>query len=143
MVDASAPARLDADIRAAADQGDLIGAIKLLRQRTGAGLNEAMAMVDAYRRGQQLQPTTTAGELPLAAIVALQEGKLIEAIRQTREARGLGLKEAKDAIERYLLANPASREQFQVATRANRRFPWLAVLIVAALVALAVAWLRA
>jgi ribosomal protein L7/L12 len=143
MVNASSPAGLDADIRAAADQGDLIGAIKLLRQRSGAGLNEAMAMVDAYRRGQQPHATTSSAALPLAAIVALQEGKLIEAIRHTREARALGLKESKDAVERYLCANPASREQFRIAARANRRFPWLAVMIVAALVALAVAWLRA
>jgi hypothetical protein len=39
--------------------------------------------------------------MPEAAIRAIQAGNKIEAIKLVREAAGLGLKEAKEAVERY------------------------------------------
>jgi len=133
---------MDSDVRAAADQGDLIGAIKLLRQRTGLGLKEAKDSVEAYLHGREGHSASDVGNLPLAAIVALQEGKLIEAIRQTRMATGRGLRDSKEAVEQFLATNPASHEQFQMAARRNHRFPWLALLMLAALVVLALTVLR-
>nr|WP_298140119.1 ribosomal protein L7/L12 [uncultured Pseudomonas sp.] len=39
--------------------------------------------------------------LPAEVVVALERGHKIEAIKLLREARGIGLKEAKDAVDRY------------------------------------------
>ncbi|MEJ8823069.1 ribosomal protein L7/L12 [Variovorax humicola] len=39
--------------------------------------------------------------LPPDAIAAIDRGELIEAIKRIREHTGLGLKEAKEAVERY------------------------------------------
>ncbi|MDP3088607.1 MAG: hypothetical protein Q8M99_10535 [Methylotenera sp.] len=47
----------------------------------------------------------TAG-LSESAIVALKQGRMIEAIKLTRVASKLGLKEAKDQVDAYLLQHP-------------------------------------
>lgn len=44
--------------------------------------------------------------LPSDAISALQRGNKIEAIKLTRAATGLGLKEAKDRVEAWAAAHP-------------------------------------
>ena len=105
---------------AALERDELIDAIKITRERTGLGLKEAKDAVEAYRRGDrgdafdQLlsgtadQPSAASvGEatLPAAAALALQRGAVIEAIKLTREATGLGLAEAKALVD-------AHREQF-------------------------------
>lgn len=41
------------------------------------------------------------GQLPFAAISAIENGKKLEAIKIVREETGLGLKEAKDLVEQY------------------------------------------
>ena len=41
-------------------------------------------------------------EMPHEALEALRSGQLIDAIKITREKTGLGLKESKDLVERYL-----------------------------------------
>jgi hypothetical protein len=53
--------------------------------------------------------------LPPAAIAELQTGNKIAAIKLTREATGLGLKEAKDLVEGYVAVNPALQAQLQAA----------------------------
>lgn len=45
-------------------------------------------------------------ELPHEALIALRSGKLIDAIKITREKTGLGLKESKDLVDRYLDTHP-------------------------------------
>ena len=112
---------LDRDVRAAADRGDLIEAIKLLRQRSGLGLGDAKEAVESYLRGEAMVPARRDEAIPVAAISALQEGRLIDAIRHTREANRMGLKEAKQAVDRYLATNPMEREQFLAAARRERR----------------------
>lgn len=75
--------------------------------------------------------------LPPAAVAALQAGNKIEAIRMVREARNLGLKEAKDAVDAYLATQPAL--QASLAERAKEAqqmaLRWLAgvVLLLVAL----------
>ena len=44
--------------------------------------------------------------LPDDAIAALQAGRKIEAIKILREAEGIGLKEAKQRVDRYAGENP-------------------------------------
>lgn len=92
---------LPADVIDALQRGNTIDAIKLLRTSRGMGLKEAKDAVDAYRHGDPdpLPPKTPATSLPDDVALALQRGNKIEAIRLLRERTGLGLKEAKDAVE--------------------------------------------
>ncbi len=49
---------------------------------------------------------TDSNELPADVIAAIRANRKIEAIKLLREARGLGLKEAKHAVEAYIRDNP-------------------------------------
>jgi len=94
------PVPLPNEVRAAIDAGQKIEAIRLLRERTALGLAEAKAAVEAgslpdHGRG----PVPPDGSLPPEAMSALAAGNTIEAIRLVRQARGIGLKEAKDAVD--------------------------------------------
>lgn len=105
----SDPQSLPANVVEALERGDAIEAIKRLRQATGLGLKEAKDLIDQHARGETV---TVSAAVPLAlspvVIEALQRGNKIEAIRLLREQTGLGLKEAKDAIEASPQAAPAS-----------------------------------
>ncbi len=72
-------------------------------------------------------------DLPTAALSALQRGSKIEAIKHVREARGIGLKEAKDVVEQYMDANPQVKQRMAAANAESARgfLGW--VVLVAAL----------
>ncbi len=136
---------LDRDVQAAADRGDLVEAIKLLREKTGMGLKESKDAVEAYLHGDVEVSAKQPEGIPVAAISALHEGRMIEAIRLTREANGRGLKESKAAVDHYLAANPMVRERFQVAARRERnplRTLFILAVVVAAIVAAALALMK-
>ncbi len=82
-------------------QGQTIEAIKLLRLATGLGLKEAKDAVDAHLQGLPVSVpmASLANQLPASVAEALRSGNKIEAIKLLREQTGLGLKEAKDAVE--------------------------------------------
>lgn len=84
----------------------------------------------------------SAPQIPTAAILALQEGNRIQAIKLTREALGVGLKESVLAVDRYLTANPALKLKFDEAWRQQRRRTgsWM-TLAWLALMALLVFWI--
>ena len=67
---------------------------------------------------------------PPAAVAALSNGNKIEAIKILREEWGLGLKEAKDAVEAYIKTQPALAATMQEASASSQRgcIPWLLVL---------------
>jgi len=81
--------------------GQTIEAIKRLRQSSGLGLKEAKDMIDAYQQGKPMHAMAQASAalLPASVQAALSSGNKIEAIKLLREQTGLGLKEAKDAVE--------------------------------------------
>ena len=96
-------------------EGKKIEAIKLFRQLTGAGLKESKDAIEKLEAGQVLEVANYAMELgpqnlPPADVDRaaqlqmignlLKQGQKIEAIKLYREIFGMGLKEAKDAIER-------------------------------------------
>lgn len=60
-------------------------------------------------------------EIPREALAALRAGQLIDAIKITREKTGLGLKESKDLVERYLKEHPQEQAliQEQLAQRSR------------------------
>lgn len=130
-------------IRAHIAAGRMIDAIKLYRDATGAGLaeaKEAVALIAAGKPpkvdGQAARPDEAAMQRIRSEIAA---GNPIEAIRLYRAATGLGLKEAKDAVD--VLArelDPAAAASRDAAMARMRRLVIVAVLVFVGLVALAV-----
>jgi ribosomal protein L7/L12 len=96
-----------AEVAALLAQGNKIAAIKHLRELTGLGLKEAKDYVEAMPSsgtlpalpsGGSAQPASAGG---LAEVHALaQRGQKIEAIKRYRQLTGVGLKEAKDYVDR-------------------------------------------
>src|ERR1043166_1593593 len=82
-------------------RGNKIEAIALLRESTGLGLKEAKDVIDEQLRGNSVAIDTVSSNGPLHSSVAsaLQRGNKVEAIKLLRKQTGLGLKQAKDAIE--------------------------------------------
>ena len=52
---------------------------------------------------------------------AADRGAVIDAIKLLRQRQGLDLKDARDAVDGYLAANPQFREQFQAAAYRRSR----------------------
>jgi len=116
-------------------QGDKIAAIKILREERGLGLAEAKAMVEQAERGTDPRPQgAPEGKFPLAAVVALKQGDKIGAIKIVRTSFGLGLKEAKDAVEAHLAEDPALRAAMDSVVQRRRpgALLWIVALLVAA-----------
>jgi large subunit ribosomal protein L7/L12 len=86
-------------------QGHKIAAIKLYREQTGSGLAEAKAAVETLAAGQRIERRNAeadgikAESLEGQVLAFMQGQKKIEAIKLYREQTGVGLKEAKDAVE--------------------------------------------
>ncbi len=83
-----------------------IMAIKIVRERTGMGLREAKAYVDAlgagtFRDDTYARPGASVYDEAEGVIRGLRDvrGSKIEAIRRVRELTDLGLKEAKDFVD--------------------------------------------
>ncbi len=64
---------------------------------------------------------------------ALMRGQKIEAIKIVRQEQGVGLKEAKDAVEVYLASRPDVAGQLQSANLGIKRVVLLVVLVALAL----------
>ncbi|MCY1205531.1 50S ribosomal protein L7/L12 [compost metagenome] len=116
---------------AALERGNLIEAIKIVRDRTGMDLKSSKEAVERYAhsgavatgapadwqegdwgRGEAAAETGSGMQgngpaaVPAAALAALARGQKVEAVRLTREATGLGLAEAKQLVEAH--QNPAA-----------------------------------
>ena len=78
--------------------------------------------------------------IPEQAIAALRQGQKIEAIKLTREATSMGLKESKEAVEAYLDSNRGVRESFDSAQTPLVSGSLLSLVTAAALITAAVWW---
>jgi ribosomal protein L7/L12/DNA-binding beta-propeller fold protein YncE len=98
------------EIQRLIQSGQKIYAIKLFRETFGVGLKEAKDAVDAMEEGKSIDlsgmlvKTSATGLQSNAQSLAeiqglLRSGQKIEAIKRFREMTGVGLKEAKDAVE--------------------------------------------
>jgi len=91
-----------AQVAALAAAGDKIEAIKLYREHYGTSLVDAKEAVEAISRGDAKPPPpaqpSVASDAQVVALV--EDGKLIDAIKAYREIHNVGLKEAKDAVDR-------------------------------------------
>ncbi|WP_158616683.1 ribosomal protein L7/L12 [Corallococcus sp. CA054B] len=84
--------------------GQTINAIKLYRELYGVGLKEAKDAVEAMRDGRAPMALPERRELSDsdaddAIARAIRDNDLIQAIKLYRAQHGVGLKEAKDAVE--------------------------------------------
>ncbi|MBY6540572.1 hypothetical protein HQ325_18020 [Rhodococcus sp. BP-349] len=78
-----------------------IQAIKVYRERTGAGLRDAKVAVESLERGESLTPGPAQWDDLVPRLTALKnEGQAIAAIKLLRERTGLSLLEAKNAVDR-------------------------------------------
>ena len=100
------------DVQQLIARGEMIEAIKLLRELHGIGLKEAHDMAQALRAGnaakaaellpappaQRLGPDQTAAHPEFQRLIAAD--KRIEAVKFYKDATRCGLKEAKEAMDR-------------------------------------------
>ncbi len=112
-----------ADVREQIQRGNKVEAIKAYRAKTNVGLAEAKAAVEAMQAGLpvavpqapqadwgQSGAADNAGKLEEIQNL-LQQGNKIEAIKIYREMTGVGLKEAKDAVEAMQAGQPVEISQ--------------------------------
>lgn len=106
----------DADLRDLAASGQKITAIKLYRERYGVGLAEARDAIEALAAGHPVPPPSPWPDPHSAADpdfwstvreLAVSGNKLM-AIKLYRERYGVGLAEAKDAIEALAAGRPVA-----------------------------------
>jgi ribosomal protein L7/L12 len=137
--------QLPDNVTAALRAGHKIDAIKLLREATGLGLKEAKELIDQHATGLPMQETPAAKPrtvgalltLPFQVAAALRSGNKIEAIRLMREKAGLGLEQAKtavDAFEQENRDNDSGRAPGEVP-RSGGGFWWIVLLVGAAALA--------
>jgi translation elongation factor EF-Ts len=137
------------EAREYADRGEKIEAIKITRERTGLGLKAAKDAVEQYLRNPNNESSSVrSGEflgatgIPRAAIAALEKGQLIEAVRQQRAATGLGMKDSKEKLERFLQDYPIVDSRYRSASAArSRKLVGRAVLVLLGLVLVAAGYL--
>jgi ribosomal protein L7/L12 len=99
------------EVRRLIQAGQKINAIKAYRLATGAGLKEAKVAVERMAAGtnvplpQERSAKTGPGLVDPEKLQGLiRDGRKIEAIKYIRQQRGVGLKEAKEAVD-WLEAN--------------------------------------
>ena len=98
----------------------MIEAIKLYRELTGCSLAEAKAAVEALQRGESPStPRFRMQQLDMNEVTRwLRAGQKIRAVKVYREMTGMGLREAKEAIEAM-----ERGEQPSTSARAAGQYP--------------------
>jgi len=129
------------DIKAEIAAGNKIAAIKLYRDATGAGLAEAKEAVELIAAGKPPKDASRAPQPDEPGLqrvsAAISAGNLIEAIRLYRTATGVGLKEAKEAVDALAMQlNPAAMTVRAAAMRRTQGLALAAVLVVVAVAVL-------
>jgi ribosomal protein L7/L12 len=94
--------QIEDDILTLVSQGDYLDAARLLQSRRGITLDEAAAEIDRLRGDiTPLDPGSATDPITPEIAAAIRSGRKIEAIKLYREAHGVGLKDAKDAVDAY------------------------------------------
>lgn len=97
-----AAGEIDAEVVRLLQAGQKIEAIKLYREQTGASLKDAKDAVEAVEQERSLPfpERPSPGSAELEVVLLLERGDKIAAVKFYREKFGVGLKEAKEAVER-------------------------------------------
>jgi ribosomal protein L7/L12 len=91
---------LEQQVRTLLDQGQKIAAVKLYKDRTGAGLVEAKEAVEAIQAGADPPaPSDIGGDLEAELLRWLGAGQKIQAVKLYKDRTGVSLLEAKQAVE--------------------------------------------
>jgi ribosomal protein L7/L12 len=102
-------------------KGNKIEAIKLLREENGIGLKEAKELIDNILDNKTLPEVNTQTQenysMSYNVLNHLRAGKKIDAIKALRQETGLGLKDAKDAVEKVLLENPEVKLRYDAEAK--------------------------
>ena len=135
---------LPAEAIAALSRGQVVEAVKIVRDKTGLGLKESKDLVDAYRDGEvpprdeamRARLESIAGKhgfkVPEEAMTAMERGDLKSALERLRQA--------KDASPQTALhAGHASRATSTVSRETSRN-GWVWILLFAAAIAAAGFW---
>lgn len=80
-------------------QGRKIDAIKVYREHSGAGLAQAKEFVESLAAGEQPRASNVDDAFERELLNLLRACEKIQAIKIYRDRTGVGLKEAKDAVE--------------------------------------------
>lgn len=106
------PGPLPDEVRRALSRGRRFEALRILRARTGLGLQEAMAAIESEQLPDQDDGPRAASGLPADVDAALREGETIEAVRLLQQRQGLSLSQAMAVVEearRHRAADPRRR----------------------------------
>ena len=152
------PRPLPPQVVAALKVGHKMEAIKELQMATGVGLKEARDWIEAFQRAgpaAAAAPPPAADRpgmnvkgthrIPIEAVNAMRDGRVIEAIRILRASGNYGLAEAKGIIDQALREMPHARPVHTHTARRRGLSPgevardggagkWLALLCIAAVV---------
>lgn len=96
------------ELKALLAAGQKIEAIRIFREKTGVGLAEAKSAIEAIADGHSLSgPVVSRTEPEDLTELVLEACRIskIEAIKRVRARTGLGLKEAKDLVDRIAVEN--------------------------------------
>ena len=113
-----------------------MGATKLLREESGMSLTEAKEFLERAASGNENPAQSPKKAVPISqsVLAELMQAKKIEAIKVLRAETGLGLKDAKEAVEQALLEHPHVRQMYdEISSRNAKSMLWkLAFIIVIA-----------
>ena len=90
---------LPSSVAEALQKGKKIEAIKRYRAETGVGLKEAKEVIEGVQNPVKAPATLPPESLKQEVVEMLQANRKIGAIKLYREQTGMGLKEAKEAVE--------------------------------------------
>lgn len=78
-------------------------------------------------RGNMSNKSRRSSDLPKAAVDALWQGNVIEAMKVVRQERNIGLKESRNVVDAYIASQPSLKKKMdKVLATAQRRFTrWL------------------
>jgi ribosomal protein L7/L12 len=102
-------------------KGNKIEAIKILREETGINLKEAKELIEfsinkSPHPGDNIKNNHNIS-VPGNVLNYLREGKKIDAIKVLRQETGLGMKDAKDMVEKVLLEYPEIKLKYDADTK--------------------------
>ena len=135
---------LPAEAIAALSRGQVVQAVKIVRDKTGLGLKESKDLVDAYRDGEvpprdeamRARLESIAGKhgfkVPEEAMTAMERGDLKTALERLRQA--------KDASPQTALHAGHAPRATSTVSRETRRNGWVWILLFAAAIAAAGFW---
>lgn len=122
----------------ALQRGDKIEAIRRLRESSGLGLKEAKEAIEQHLLGHPAHAPAarSSSRLPAAVVEALRQRKKVQAIRLLREQTGLGLKDAKDAVDAFQDAERTKNDGLAsgAVSRLGSAVRWIALLAMAGFV---------